>query len=279
MIPLTPSTTRQLLEQLGHHPRRQLGQNFLIDGNIVRKSLEMAELVETDRVVEIGPGLGTLTQALLQTTVAEIFAVELDPRLATHIRETLAIDPRLKLKEADAVDFPVGDLDLTSAGRYKIVANLPYAISSPWMDGILDLEHPPVRMVLMLQKEAADRYMAPCKTKQFSPISIFLQSAYDRTQKHTVSHHCFYPAPAVDSLLVSWTLKPKPFYFSASSRKLIRSVFTQRRKQIGSLANQWPELIPWLTYLESQSIPRTTRPEDIPVEYWQQMDASLKRIA
>ena len=130
---LTPSGTREILARLGHTPKRFLGQNFLVDGNIVRKSLELAEISEGDTAVEIGPGLGTLTEALLEAG-ADVWAVERDRTLFEHLGATLA--PRfpqsLHLIEGDAVELPLAGLPAARADACKIVANLPYAISTPY---------------------------------------------------------------------------------------------------------------------------------------------------
>ena len=105
-MPLSPSATRELLASLGHQPKRFLGQNFLVDGNIVRKSLELAGVKAGDAVIEIGPGLGTLTSALLEAG-AEVWAVEKDRQLHAHLAATLAgTHPRLHLLEGDAVEHP-----------------------------------------------------------------------------------------------------------------------------------------------------------------------------
>ena len=170
-MPLSPSATRDLLASLGHTPKRFLGQNFLVDGNIVRKSLELAQIASGDTVVEIGPGLGTLTTALLETG-AIVWSVEKDRTLYGYLAETLA------------TRF-TGE----SAREFKIVANLPYAISTPWLDAVLTGPLP-ARLVLMLQLEAAQRYAATPGTKQFSAISIALQSAYDIAPGHTVADPC-----------------------------------------------------------------------------------------
>ena len=138
-MPLSPTATRELLAKLGHQPKRFLGQNFLVDGNIVRKSLELAGVQPGDAVVEIGPGLGTLTSALLAAG-AEVWAVEKDRNLHLHLEETLlptAAGP-LHLLEGDAVEQPLAGLPLARASAgFKVVANLPYAISTPWMDAAL----------------------------------------------------------------------------------------------------------------------------------------------
>src|SRR4051812_26280348 len=141
-MPLSPSATRDLLAQLGHTPKRFLGQNFLVDGNIVRKSLELAEVRASDVVVEVGPGLGTLTTALLETG-AEVWAVEKDRALHAHLETGLQarFPQRFYLLEGDAVEHPLAGLsfppDSSASANFKIVANLPYAIATPWLDEVL----------------------------------------------------------------------------------------------------------------------------------------------
>lgn len=273
-MPLTPSATRDLLGKLGHTPKRFLGQNFLVDGNIVRKSLELAEVRSSDRVVEIGPGLGTLTSALLETG-ARVWAVEKDRHLFEHLWETLqpAYPSTLHLLEGDAVETPLAGLAFTEAtAGFKVVANLPYAISTPWMDAILGGVLPE-RMVLMLQQEAAQRYGAQPGTKQFSAISIFLQAAYDLAPGHKVSAACFYPRPDIESYLLHLVRKPQPFVFTPELKTLIRGCFQQRRKQLGALLrdrlSDGGES--WLRELGLAGLSGRNRPEEIPVIYWTKM--------
>lgn len=274
-MPLSPTATRDLLARLGHQPKRFLGQNFLVDGNIVRKSLELAGVQAGDTVIEVGPGLGTLTSALLATG-ATVWAVEKDPNLAAHLRTELVpqYPASLHLLEADAVEFPLAGLSAPAPTDFKIVANLPYAISTPWMDAVLSGPLP-ARMVLMLQLEAAQRYSAAAGTKTFGAISIFLQSAYDIAPGHRVAAACFHPRPDVDSYLLHLVRKPAPFVFSPPVKALIRGCFQQRRKQIGSLLRQ---RLPdggaaWLAELAQAGIGPETRPEAVPVERWRNLSA------
>lgn len=271
MTPLSPSETRRLLEELGHRPKKQLGQNFLIDGNIVRKSLELADVKKGDYVVEIGPGLGTLTHALLEAG-AKVYAVEKDPKLGDYIGETEKnFGGQLVLTKGDALDFPIGELP-ENITDYKIVANLPYAISTPWIATVLEGRLPSV-MSLMLQKEAAQRYSAKHGGKQFGSISIFLQAAYDILPGHDVSGNCFYPKPDVGSALLHIRIKDEPFIFSPEARELIREIFQQRRKQISSLLRQSkrPTSDIWIQKLESIGIESNARPEQIDVAQWIQL--------
>jgi 16S rRNA (adenine1518-N6/adenine1519-N6)-dimethyltransferase len=271
-MPLSPSATRELLARLSHQPKRFLGQNFLVDGNIVRKSLALAGLAAGDAVVEIGPGLGTLTAALLAAG-AEVWAVEKDRHLHGHLADTLARDqPRLHLLEGDAIDHPLAGFAPGPAGRpFKVVANLPYAIATPWLDGVLGGPLP-TGLVLMLQQEAAERYSAQPGSKSFSAISIFLQAAYDLAPGHKVSAACFYPRPDVESYLLNLVRRPQPFVFVPEAKALIRACFQQRRKQIGALLRgKLPadRAAAWVARLSAAGLGPPARPEQIPVALWQ----------
>jgi 16S rRNA (adenine1518-N6/adenine1519-N6)-dimethyltransferase len=277
-MPLSPTATRDLLARLGHQPKRFLGQNFLVDGNIVRKSLELADVRAGETIIEIGPGLGTLTSALLEAG-AEVWAVEKDRVLHEHLATHLA--PRFPhsfhLIEGDAVEHPLAGLavDTARAGDFKIVANLPYAIATPWLDAVLSGPLP-AKMVLMLQQEAAQRYIAQPGTKAFGAISIFLQAAYAIAPGHKVAAACFHPRPDVESHLLHVTRKPEPFVFAAPAKALVRACFQQRRKQIGALLRprfpagdtRWSEL------LHAAGLSEKTRPEAIPVDWWVQFSCS-----
>lgn len=279
-MPLSPSETRDLLARLDHQPKRFLGQNFLVDGNIVRKSLELARISAGDTVVEVGPGLGTLTTALLEAG-ARVWAVEKDRNLHGHLAATLL--PRFPetfhLLEADAVEHPLAALPVgTARAGFKIVANLPYAIATPWLDAVL--EGPlPERMVLMLQQEASQRYTAEPGSKSFGAISIFLQAAYETAPGHKVAAACFYPRPDVESHLLHLVRRPTPFVFPRPVKHLIRSCFQQRRKQLGALLRArtptgthgiWREL------LAREGLSEQTRPEAVPVASWVKLSEALQ---
>lgn len=293
-MPLSPTATRDLLARLGHSPKRFLGQNFLIDGNIVRKSLELAAVRAGDAVVEIGPGLGTLTRALLEAG-AEVWAVEKDRTLHAHLQAELApsFPSHFHLLEGDAVEHPLAGFPERRShpaaadtpanagspvpGDFKIVANLPYAIATPWLDAVL-AGPLPARMVLMLQQEAAQRYAAQPGSKSFGAISVFLQAAYDVAPGHKVAAACFFPRPEVESHLLNLARKPAPFVFPAAAKVLIRSCFQQRRKQIGALLRDRlpPAATGWREILHGRGLSEQTRPEAIPVAAWRDLTAALR---
>ena len=282
-MPLSFTATRDLLASLGHQPKRFLGQNFLVDGNIVRKSLELADVRAGDAVIEIGPGLGTLTRALLEAG-AEVWAVEKDRTLHAHLTETLGAQPefsgRFHLLEGDAVEHPLAGFTPAADREFKVVANLPYAIATPWLDGVL-CGPLPARLVLMLQQEAAQRYAAQPGTKSFGAISVFLQAAYELAPGHKVGPGCFHPRPDVDSYLINLIRRPTPHVFAPGVKKLVRACFQQRRKQIGSLLRLHApaHAAAARELLSAAGLSEQARPEQIPVAWWWQFAATFSTTA
>jgi 16S rRNA (adenine1518-N6/adenine1519-N6)-dimethyltransferase len=308
-MPLTSTQTRALLAQLGVVPRKNLGQNFLTEGNLVRKSLALAEIKADDVVVEIGAGLGTLTEALLAAG-AEVFAIEVDRQLDRNLRATLLprFPEKFHLLEGDAVAHPRAGLPenhpAAATGTYKIVANLPYAVSTPWLDVLL-AGPLPERMVLMLQREAAARFTAAPGTGDRGAISIFTEAAFVRADRHSVSRKCFYPEPKVDSVLLGLRRRPDARAFRPATKKLIREFFTHRRKQIGALVRQIAKAIEategagsqppsirhsqpetrnskletrlaiWLESLHAHGLDARARPEELPLAAWLALEQAL----
>ena len=270
--PLSLSETRELLARLAHMPKKWLGQNFLVDGNIVRKSLELGEVKAGDTVVEVGPGLGTLTRTLLGAGV-DLFAVEADRTMVYHLETTL--QPRypatFHLHEGDAVDFPRAGLKDATDGSFKVIANLPYAISTPWMDAICAGPHPSL-MVLMLQREAAERLTAEVGTGHWSAVTAQVQLAFERVKVHPVPAQSFNPPPKVDSCLLVLRRRADARRLSPRAREVARMLFTQRRKQVGSAARKlFPDqadVARWLEGLPAFGVTSLARPETIPAEAW-----------
>ena len=262
------------MERLGHRPVKKLGQNFLIDGNIVRKSLDLAEIESGDRVVEIGPGLGTLTLALINAG-ASVYAVEKDPRLASHLTLLEAAYPKnFNLLQGDALEHPLAALPLEDED-FKIVANLPYAISTPWMESVIH-EPLPSSLTLMLQKETAQRFVAKPGSKQYGSISIFIQNAFDLGGTWDVAASCFYPKPDVGSRLIHLDRKKTPYLFPKSDRGLVRELFQQRRKQVGPLLKRSsnPRSETWLNLLSGMDVEPQFRPEQIDINSWKMLSES-----
>ena len=207
-----------------------IGQNFLLDPRIAERSVQWAQIEPAEVVIEVGSGCGTLTDDLVKTG-ARVFAVEKDPILARHISERFPID----ILQADAVDFPVGNFDYSQP--YKVVANLPYAIASVWLDKILELQRLPGTMALLVQKEAAERWFSESGCKSFGAIGIYLQAMYRLAQKCNVSKRCFYPQPKVDSILLHIQKRTDGYLFPKEFKQFIRKLFTHRRQQIARACN------------------------------------------
>lgn len=272
----TLTVVKEILQSQGLAPRKRLGQNFLIDANIARKSLELANISTGDTVVEIGPGLGALTQLLLDAG-CKVHAIEKDFGLHQYIESKIAskFPEQLSLIQGDAMDHPLASLK-DPPENTKIVANLPYAISTPWLDAVLSGPLPE-RMVLMLQKEAADRFVAPSGSGQFGPISLFLKSAYSVHEVHKVGAQCFYPLPDVGSALLSLRRLNSPLIFPSEIKDGIRHIFRQRRKQISSIVSKskLPEKFNrWLKELVKDGMPPSIRPEAISENQWRVLAGS-----
>lgn len=209
--------------------RKQLGQNFLIDPNIVRKIIESAALRPDDVVLEIGPGRGALTRTLCEAA-ARVVAIEIDRGLCAYLRDTLADCPNLELYQADALDWPFDRLPPNSV----VVANLPYCVSTPLLCRLLDERARLDRAIIMLQTEVADRLVAPSGTKDYGVLSVRTQLASEVRVLFRVSPNCFRPRPDVESAVVRLALKP-PSLTEAEEPlliRLVRAAFAHRRKRL-----------------------------------------------
>lgn len=268
-----PSQVRALLREMDFHPSRVLGQNFLIDRNILNILLDAAQLIATDRVLEVGPGLGVLTGALLEG-VAAVIAIEKDRRLAAWLRQRFDAHPKLTLIEDDALDCDLPTL-LDGPG-IKLVANLPYAIAARLMVRLTELPHPPARMVVTIQREVADRLVAAPSTRDYGLLTILMQRHYAIQTVKIVSRTCFWPPPAVQSAIVSLERRPGPLGGAtdeAALRDLLRHVFSQRRKTLARILRDLTD--DPSAALAAVGLPPATRPEEVPPETWPALNAAL----
>ncbi len=261
-----PSEVRALLTQLDFHPSRILGQNFLIDRNILNILLDAADLQPADAVVEVGPGLGVLTDALL-SHVASVTAVEKDNRLAPYLRERFADHPRLHLIHSDILECDIPALFPRSG--MKLVANLPYAIAARLLVELTSLPHPPTRIVVTIQREVAERLEAAPSTKDYGLLSILLQRHYAISTVKHISPSCFWPPPEVQSSISLLRLRPEPLggpVDESALRDLLRHAFSRRRKTMArSLRDLVPEPLP---ALQAAGIAPTARAENLPPKSW-----------
>ena len=224
------------LEALGMRPGRGLGQNFLLDSNLLDWIVRNCGASAGERVLEVGPGFGALTEKLISANF-NVTAIEYDHRLADFQRKKFGSAPNFKLIEADACKVDYSEL-FPPKTSYRSVANLPYAISSVFIAKLLDSPNPPQSMFFMLQKEMGERLAAVPGTKAYGALSVRTQLLYDVAVEKIVPPQVFCPPPEVDSALVSFKLRQEkllPDGLEKSFTFIVRELFNQRRKQIGKL--------------------------------------------
>lgn len=233
-------TKRQLialLAELGVRPNRKLGQNFLVDNNLLDAIVRDARPLPGERILEIGPGTGSLTRRLLAAG-CQVSAVELDRRLANYLRAAFSDEPRLRLTEADAckVDYDA----LMGPGAYRCIANLPYAGSSVMLAKMTELRNPPREMSVLLQLEMAARLAAAPGGKDFGALTVCVQLVYCVQQLRTIPAAVFHPSPEVDSALVRMILRQPQWSQPrrAMALEIARIGFSQRRKKMLSLLSR-----------------------------------------
>ncbi|MCL4533541.1 MAG: 16S rRNA (adenine(1518)-N(6)/adenine(1519)-N(6))-dimethyltransferase RsmA [Bacteroidetes bacterium] len=220
---------RSLLRRLGIRPRKGLGQNFLVDEDVLARIMGVAEIEPADVVVEVGPGLGILTRELVRRA-ARVVAVEIDPQLAEIVLRLVPSAPNLEVVNADVLHFDPAGHGITPP--YKVVANLPYYITSPTMRHFLEeVPHPDV-MVVMVQREVAERMVA--QPGEMSLLSVSVQFYGDARMAAVVPTSAFYPQPKVESAIVRIDVYPRPVLDvePRSFFRLVQAGFSQPRKQL-----------------------------------------------
>lgn len=255
-------------------PLKRLGQNFLVDPNIVRKIVALAELTPSDHVLEIGPGRGILTEALSKAA-GHVTAVELDPRLHAYLETRQAEFPNVELVCADALAYPVEHLPVGTV----VVANLPYYISTPLLFRLLDQRGRFPRLVLMLQSEVADRLVAKPGGSDYGVLSVMAQYAADITKSFRVSAECFRPRPDVASAVVLLRTKAQRGLSQEEGiafRALVKAAFAHRRKTLAnSLRDEGYEPQRVAGALQRWEIAPTRRAETLSVEDFIRLAASF----
>jgi 16S rRNA (adenine1518-N6/adenine1519-N6)-dimethyltransferase len=215
---------------MDHRPRKRFGQNFLRDRHVVDRILEAADLQATDRVLEIGPGLGILTERILPG-VAEMVVMEIDRDLAERLRQKPFSSLTVLEGDALAMDWP----GVLCRPPYKLVANLPYNISSQVLFKILDHRELFGRLVLMFQKEVGERLCSGPGTRDYGVLSVFCQLLFDIRRVAVVPPGAFFPPPKVHSAVLCFDPLPEPRIPLADEgffRRVVKGAFAQRRKTL-----------------------------------------------
>lgn len=223
--------TLHILKRFGIHMNKKLGQNFLIDEQAVNSIVEAANIKPGDAVLEIGPGIGTLTQGLAEAG-ANVTAVELDRRLLEVLSKTLEGYENVRIVYGDILKVNIPEIMGTT--NYKVVANLPYYITTPIIMGLLEAKLPIDVLVTMVQKEVAERMVAKPGTKDYGSLSVAVQYYTKAEIAFVVKPDSFIPAPKVESAVIRCTVLDKPpvevnekVFF-----RVVKGAFAQRRKTL-----------------------------------------------
>ncbi len=278
----SPTQVKNWCIENGFHPNKTLGQNFLVDLNILNIITDAACISAGQRILEIGSGLGVLTEALLQRG-AHVTAVEKDGRLASRLAAALGSPKALNVVESDALDL---DLDeFLTAGFDACVSNLPYSVGTRIL---LELAmHPaaPMRFVVLVQSEVAERLRAGPGTEARGQSGVWLQLDYDVSLTREVKASCFWPKPEVGSAIVR--LERHDCDLSKAERQwffdLTRYAFMHRRKQIGSVLRKAPEQLRCSEdtlerILVAAGIDPHVRPERLTGDQWQGLSREFARV-
>jgi 16S rRNA (adenine1518-N6/adenine1519-N6)-dimethyltransferase len=252
---MTLGEMRQVLASRGIQLTKSLGQNFLHDANQLRRIADAAALAPTEVVLEVGPGLGPLTE-LLVTRSHRVFAIEKDARLVAFLRERFALVPGFELIHADAMDLArpeaveagdgtgvAGVREHLASGAWKLVSNLPYSVASPLLVDLAWSPFRPSRMVVTLQLEVARRLAAKPRTPEYGALTLLVQLDYEVPSVFKIKAGCFFPAPDVDSACVTLVRRARPLLEGRAREiywRLVKGGFGQRRKMmLKNLKSHW----------------------------------------
>lgn len=266
----SPSEVKAWCIERGFHPNKTLGQNFLIDRNILDVLANAVNIKPGDRVLEVGPGLGVMTEALLQRG-AHVTAIEKDPALAQWLRDSLfkTYPETFELIEGDALECEWGTL---LARDFKAFAsNLPYSVGTRILMDLICQPKAPKRLVTLVQLEVADRFAAAPSTPERGTAGVWLQLDYDVHLVRNVKPSCFWPPPEVTSAIVAMDRHERSTLTEEEKtllRKLVKQLFTQRRKQLGKVLRKSPPPFNTIDCL-SLGIDPSRRAETLSLPEWE----------
>ena len=257
-----------------HNFKKKFGRNFLQDKNIIRKIVEVAEPTKDDLVIEIGPGAGALTEELVKKS--NVLAYEIDKDLEETLNNKFESN-NIKIIFDDFLNRDIKkDLEETKYNKLYVIANLPYYITTPIINKIIEEKVPVEKMVLMVQKEVGERFSAAIGTKDYSSITVFLNYFFKIKKEFIVSKNCFYPKPNVDSIIISFSRKNNNYKINNEELffKLIKDSFKQKRKTLkNNLKDYNFEKIEEV--LLSNKLPADVRAENISLETFIEISNNL----
>lgn len=259
------------------YAKKSLGQHFLLDPNYLKKIIEVARITKQDQVMEIGPGLGHLTR-LLADKAGRLLAIELDDRLIEKLRREFSESTHVEIVHADALEYPFERLP----GAWKMVANLPYYISTPIIQKALAAREKFKKMVLMLQKEVAERIVSGPTGKRYGFLSVLVQLYTEPLIEFIVPAAAFTPRPDVDSAVVSFTVREKSVVEVEDEGLLIEVVkagFSQRRKTLRNALRRFRRSDEKLRDIEQASgIDLSRRAETLSIEEFARLSNGISRV-
>ena len=241
-----PQKTIEVIQKYEFAFQKKFGQNFLIDTHVLDKIISAAEITKDDLVVEIGPGIGTMTQ-YLACAAREVVAIEIDKMLIPILQDTLSAYDNVTIINEDVLKVDLNKLaEEKNGGRpVKVVANLPYYITTPIIMGLFENHVPLHSITIMVQKEVADRMRMGPGTKDYGALSLAVQYYAEPYLVANVPQNCFMPRPKIGSAVIKLTVHEKPPVTVRDEKlmfKLIRASFNQRRKTLANGLNNSPEL-------------------------------------
>ena len=243
---IDPKNTIEVLKKYEFVFSKRFGQNFLIDAHVLEKILRAAEIGPEDDVLEIGPGIGTMTEAL-SATARHVYAVEIDDKLIPILEDTLSHCPNVTVIHNDIlkVDLEALSKEQCSGRPLKVVANLPYYITTPIVMGLLEGHAPVKSITVMVQKEVAERMQAKPGTKEYGALSLAVQYYAEPYLAANVPQNCFMPRPDVSSAVIRLSVRETPAILVRDEQllfQLIRASFNVRRKTLSNGLKNAPEL-------------------------------------
>ncbi len=275
-----PQNTIAVLQRHQFHTQKRYGQNFLIDGSVLDRIIRAAQIGPKDCVLEIGPGIGTMTQYLAEQA-REVVAVEIDRNLIPILQETLADYSNVTVINEDILKVDIGRIaQERNGGRpIKVVANLPYYITTPIIMGLFESHVPLDSITVMVQREVADRMQAGPGTKDYGALSLAVQYYAEPKIVANVPPNCFLPRPGVGSAVVRLTRHAGPPVQAEDEGRLfalIRAAFNQRRKTLCNAVGNVPELgiskEQITEALERMGLPATVRGEALTLEQFAELE-------
>jgi 16S rRNA (adenine1518-N6/adenine1519-N6)-dimethyltransferase len=271
---------RQELKEYGLIPRKGWGQHFLVDRNILNKVIWTAQVEKEDAVLEVGPGLGEMTIALARQA-KRVIAIEIDSKLVAILNEKMKNYPNVEVVKSDILKVDFNQFLKKEGHPVKVVANLPYQVSTPLLFRFIESKETFSTFILMLQKEVAERMVAHPGGKEYGPLSIFIQMFLDVSIRFFIKPSAFFPPPKVESAVVQMVWKEKPMIETNDEewfKRVVKACFGYRRKTLVNALKHSELFLPESIELKMEAIgidPRR-RPETLTIQELASMAKALK---